>query len=460
MATRTGILSMSAVAALMWLLGYGMGGGFRFHRAGLARPGEGTDADRLRAAPEAGLRNRIARPADDSLDAQVAARRIPWTRERLANAVGAISREPDLVHAIRFAMKLTEQFGPEDFPLAIEVSPEIESAFDEEGEIYKAIALMRWAELRPEAAADYLKTNSNAGKGLISNSDMVLAVWGASNPTAALAWAKTLEKERQDGAIREILGALARRDANEAIAFAKANAPGLVTDGTLADAIDGTVRSRDPERNARTIAELGGANRMKSAVRAWAAKDPEAALQWAGELADDKLREEALRGVLTELTEKHPEQLEQHLAKVRADETSIRSASRSAVHALATRDPQMAAQWAGTLRDAVARREAFGGLGEHLGRTDLAAGGAWLDSLPEGTDRDGATRGWVTQAARRSPKEAAERATMIQDTGTRREVIGKTLSTWCSKDLAAALKWLRTSPNLSEEDRQAVQKKP
>ena len=101
-------------------------------------------------------------------------------------------------------MKLIEQLGAEDFPLVLDV---FEDAIKGTGKRYnynendtlrfklREFAIMRWAELKPEAAAEYLKAQPYKSTGFGGPQEEIAAlcgVWTKSDPAAALAWAKTL----------------------------------------------------------------------------------------------------------------------------------------------------------------------------------------------------------------------------------------------------------------------------
>lgn len=461
MTPRTRLLIGGAAALLAWMLGYTMGGGLRVGGKVAAESGEGSAAHRgghfkTKAATEGGT----TRLAEDNLADQVASRRIPWTRERLLNSVKAIGQEPDIITAIRFGMKLTEQLGLDDFPLAIEVAEEMKDSLDEEGLIYKAMAIMRWAELKPEAVAEYLRANDKIRKEfLFSDGDMVFAVWGGSNPTAAIAWAKTLRKEQQTEALKKILEASARRDPDAALALAQAHAPDLLKDGGVAGAIQAALRKRDPERSARTVASLGDEKNISSAAQNWARNDRAAATRWAQELPDEKLRTAALKGVWQEFANKAPNEAAAQLSKNAPDAVFIEDSGKNVIRILAQKDPQQAEQWAATLRQPEARKEAFVGLGEHYAAKDLAEASHWLSSLPEGTDRQNAVLGFVYRAKASDPVQATGWATAVQDDAARRAALQTTLSEWFRRDLPGALEWLQNSTSISEEDRQAILEK-
>ncbi len=461
MSPRTRLLIGCGAAALAWMLGYGMGGGLR---VGGKNAGDSRDD----AASQHGgtftkktdAHHGTARTAEDTLDEQIAGRRIPWTRERLQHSVQAIGQEPDIMHAIRFGMKLTDQLGPDDFPLALEIVKEMKDSLDEGGQIYATMALMRWAELKPEAVAEYLKAKDKIGEGFIfRDSDMVFNVWGGSNPAAAIAWVRTLDEGHQSDAIKQILEAAARRDPDAALALAQAHAPEMLKGGGLADAIESALRKRDPERSARTIASLGNANKIRSSAQQWAEKDRAAAMQWAQELPDEKMRAEALKGVWQEFASKNPDEAAAQLSKNSADAPFVENSGENICKNLAQKDPQQAEQWAATLQQPEARKEAFRALGEVYARKDTVAAGQWLNGLPDGADRKNAILGFVYAAKEGHPEEATTWAAAVQDTDARRSALRTTLGEWSKRDLPAALEWIQTTPTISEEDRRAILKK-
>jgi hypothetical protein len=104
MFSRTRVLLVAIVVALSaWMLGYGMGGGFGIGGKGAADLRDEADVRGSGAAGrKAGLQDGTTRTADDTLSDQIAARRVPWTRERLLKTVASVHHEPDQLHAIRF----------------------------------------------------------------------------------------------------------------------------------------------------------------------------------------------------------------------------------------------------------------------------------------------------------------------------------------------------------------------
>ena len=196
MAPRSRLFIGSIAALLAWMAGYGMGGGFRIAgKGGAAGHAESAAAARGTLGRGTGAIPGIARPATETLDEQLAARRGKWTPERLRASIEAIGHEADIIHAARFTIKLTDQLGPEDFPLALTAFEDAKDELHDELEIYRMLALARWADLDPQAVGAFLKANEKLGGKWFgpSEMDLVLGSWSAANPLGAMAWVKSLK---------------------------------------------------------------------------------------------------------------------------------------------------------------------------------------------------------------------------------------------------------------------------
>ena len=478
MFSRARVLLVAIVVALFaWMLGYGMGGGFRIGGKGAADSSDEAAAHGSgTAGRRAGLHDGAARTAEDTLSDQIAARRLPWTRERLLKSVGSIQHEPDQLHAIHFWTKLTEQLGAEDFPLALDVledgikgtgKPRSLNENDVLRNKLREQAIMRWAELKPEAAAEYLKAqpfepypSNTAYEGIAA----LCGVWATSDPDAALKWAKTLPTNRaeQSVALQFILKATARRDVDAAIALARANDPALLTNGTLGNAITEAVGFRDPEQAARKIAEIGSSS-VENAAGMWDSKDHDAALKWAQEIPDEKIRENALRGVWFNFAQYHPDESAVLLSKLPADGSKgFAYAAEHVVDAKMEKDPENTIRWAEALLHPEARKSAFAALGQYYGRDygreNFDVGVQWLGNLPDGEERDSAINRFVF-AGSKHPEVRSELAASTQGAECRQDTVQRAFDEWSRTDAAAARKWFQASPNISEEERQTLFKK-
>ena len=472
MFSRTRVLLVAIVVALFaWMLGYGMGGGFRISGKGAA---DSRDEDAARgsgaAGRKAGLHVGTAHTAEDTLSDQIAARRIPWTRERLLKTVGSIHHEPDQLHAIRFWMKLTEQFGVEDFPLALDAlddaikgtgKPGYSNENDGVRKKLREFAIMRWAELKPEAAAEYVRAlpyeSFNRKREDIA---ALCGVWTISDPTAALAWAKKLPNDNSErwDASDIVMKATARRDLDGALALARAN-PDLIS--RACDAITEAVGDRDAERIARTMADLGDPVAIMKAAGTWEKKDHDAALKWAQELPEGNLRTFALKGVWTQFALFHPKEAAAWISEHPADGPSYLepSAWNIMIKTLSSEDIGKATEWAASLKQPDARNQAIWELAQCYGADrNFDAGLKWLDTLSAGEVRDRAVYNFVSENSNR--RDRFEVATTIEDPEIRLRTLSDAFQGCSSgREADAAREWIETSPKLSEEDRQAILKK-
>ena len=93
MTPRTRLLTGCGAGAFAWMLGYGMGGGLRIGGKNAADSRDDATAHGVVTFPKkSDTHNGTARTAEDTLAEQIAARRIPWTRERLLHSVSAMGR--------------------------------------------------------------------------------------------------------------------------------------------------------------------------------------------------------------------------------------------------------------------------------------------------------------------------------------------------------------------------------
>ena len=452
-----------AAAVFAWMLGYGMGGGFRIGGKGGAYSRDETAASGGGATKQiTGSTFSTTGGAAGTIEEQLAMRQGKWTKERLRASITAIGHEADMIHAARFTIKLTDQLGPEDFPLALTAIEDAKDELHDEAEIYGMLALARWADLDPKAFGEYLRAQERLGGKWIgpSDLDMALSSWAAKDPLGAIAWVKSLKKEDdQERGIKAILSTVARRDLDEAIAMAKTHAPELLKSDAFADAIGRGANSRDSEKTVRKLAEMGDTVNIKSAIQRWTNQNASAAFQWADELPDEKMRAEALKAAWPQFANAKPEEAAAKLLKAAADAPFIEGTGNTVAKKLAEKDPQAAARWAAALPQREAREEAYATLGEFFGSSKPADGAQWLGGLAPGKERDLAVDHYVLKARGDDPLATTDWAVTIENSERRISALRGTLGEWFWHSPTEAMEWIMTSPAISEEDRQAILKK-
>ena len=463
MVPRTRVLIGSVAAALAWMIGYGMGGGFRFGGKGGASIREESAATGRGASGQgAGVLTGTAGSATGTIEEQLAGRHAKWTKERLRTSITAIGREPDMIHAARFAIQLTEQFGPGDFPLALTAITDAKDELGEEGEIFVMLALARWADLDPHALGEFLRSeNRLEGKWLFpSDMELTLGSWAARDVPGAMAWVKSLkDKEHQRSGIKAILGAVARRDVDEAIALAKAHAPEFLEGNDLAEVIGRAMNRGDHEKAVRKLAALGDTADITPALQRWSNQNARAAFQWAEELPEGRQRTEAMKTVWPQFARNQPEEAAAKLEQAAADAPFVAGAAEAIIKTLTEKNPQSAARWTARFPQHEAREEAHAALGEFYGNTNPIEGAQWLEGLDPGEGRDRAIARYVSKTGAKDPAAATDWAVTIADSDRRIAALRGTLGQWFGKSPAAAIEWLQNSTSITDEDRQAILKK-
>ena len=461
MIPRTRVLIGGAAALLAWMLGYAMGGGLRIGGKWGASSRDEPATQGARAANRA-VESGAANGTGGSIEEQLAGRHAQWTKERLRTSIAAIGREPDTIHAARFAIQLTEQFGPGDFPLALTAITDAKDELGEEGEIFVMLALARWADLDPHALGEFLRSeNRLEGKWLFpSDMELTLGSWAARDVPGAMAWVKSLkDKEHQKNGMKAILGTVARRDVDEAIALAKAHAPEFLEGNDLAELIGRAMNRGDHEKAVRKLAALGDTADISPALQRWANQNARAAFQWAEELPEGKQRTEAMKAVWPQFAHNQPEEAAAKLTQAAADAPFTAGAAGVVTKTLAEKDPQSAARWAAAFPQHEAREEAHAALGEFYGNANLIEGAQWLEALAPGAERDRAIARYVSKAGEKDPAAATDWAVTIADSDRRIAALRGTLGSWFAKSPAAAMEWLQNTAAISEEDRQSILQK-
>ncbi len=183
-----------------------------------------------------------------------AGRRVAWTRESFKRAAANFGKEGNLISYARRAMQMTDSLNMEDFPMVVEAFAEVKAEGKNELDgIMELLIAGRWAELNPKAAAEFLKQRGGINY-MDMNPDIVWSVWAEKDPAAAAAYAKQSGDPR---AMKTILESLAMSDVDNALAFARIHAPELIADGSLSSALGKKSKFTDPERVAKQLESLG-----------------------------------------------------------------------------------------------------------------------------------------------------------------------------------------------------------
>ena len=292
-----------------------------------------------------------------------------------------------------------------------------------------ATVLGSMATKDPRAAAEFFKDENNPilnvpqSAGMIAGS--VAREWAKQDPAAAMAWATSLKDGLRGGAISSIVGSIA---ASDPVAASK-----MLADLKL---------EKGDDRN-RVFGQV---------AQAWATRDPEAALTWAGSLGDGPEKDEARRKALDSWANDNPQAAAAHLDSI--TDPKERDKMLSAVTGpWARRDPAGTAAWLQNQPESKGREESMRSVMWMWTATDPTAASTWLNNQPAGASKDEGIVTLANQTFATDPEAALTWAATIQDSAKRTTQIRRGIEGWIKKDESAAKTWLQKNPTaLPAED--------
>ena len=189
-------------------------------------------------------------------------------------------------------------------------------------------------------------------------------------------------------------------------------------------------------------------------IQRWAEQDSQQALAWTQQLTDEKLRGEALGGVIGTLAKKEPQRAVALLAELPAERQP--DAAGNLADSWVQDDPDAAAAWAVQLSENDVRIRAISSIVSHMAQEDLAKTAGWLEKLPPGASRDRAITSFVNRAEDTDPESAVAWAASISEESTRNGTIQNVARSWLRHDKAAATRWITQTPLLDAEAKQEL----
>lgn len=185
---------------------------------------------------------------------------------------------------------------------------------------------------------------------------------------------------------------------------------------------------------------------------AWGAKDFNAAKTWAMTLADRRIKNFALQGILSSLVETDPDQALQLALTLPKSNSGYYGYGYSIFQALSAQNPVTAAQKATALPPGEFREQAMRIVATQWAKVDLDAARHWAETLPPGNPQQSALGNIISQWSRRDPTAAAHYAENIPSGQSRSNIISSVASNWMQEDSAAALAWVETLPKDQARD--------
>lgn len=279
----------------------------------------------------------------------------------------------------------------------------------------KQAALQRWVEVAPEAAIAWAKTAQRQGVEP-HEAASVFAVLAAIDPKRALSEARALASPMlQRQALHHVLEAMAQTDPRQALRMAeempaqlKQQAPFLVF---MAWA------NRDPAGAAAGLAEIKDMGMRRQAIGAvahrWAERDPQAAFAWIRGLPEPGQRMDVMRGLFGQMGARSPE-LALDLAAELPRHQQLQM-QKELVGGWARTDPEAAREWVLSRTDPVEQQKMIVAAAAHFDWMAPDRAAAMLEKLPPGSARDNAVQNLVRSWAWSDPAGAREFAASLPE---------------------------------------------
>ncbi|MEO8617392.1 MAG: hypothetical protein ABI600_19830 [Luteolibacter sp.] len=266
------------------------------------------------------------------------------------------------------------------------------------------------------AAALLLAAGLNSEQDKLEYLRGIYSVWGSTDPTAALEYAKS---NMAAGLARsETIGIAvnkwASKDPRAAWLWSQENLSGPLKEQALTDVLIGWTR-KTPAAAAQWMASTGLTSQPLISVLAktWAEQNPKAALDWSKTLATKEAIQSAQTAVASEWAAQNPPQAAESLT------------------------PAVSLPDGANLATAIT---------EIWGTTDPKATSDWFNSLPSGPGKDEAAATLATVWAASDIQGAIAWSATLADPNIQRQVITHIGTTWGAIEPDSALEWLTSLP--------------
>jgi hypothetical protein len=425
-------------------------------------------------------------------------------RERITKAKAEKEREK------RMAL-LAEAVQTLDPSQIREALAEVEAMKDERFQTrLRNMLLSRWGESDPKAALAYIQgLNLDGGSFPFDVVKSVISSWAEKDFTAAKAWVEGLPPGtyRRRSAMVDLAFALAQKDPAAALSLAR-SLPGDDGQRFLSGALNGwclkdaeaaiayavqlpdvgftlvymfdRIASKDPVKAINLLEQIPSENQQNEALRKiglrWAISDPNAALDWANQQTDPKVKSEILQGVIGGMAQKDPERALELAQSLPANEREGRidyilgvlsesdpegavgyamnlpsnksknfNVSRLAGQWISS-DPQGALGWFDSLTDPKLKEQVAGAMIDNLPKDDLATSLKLLDTMPPGFFQNQALSRIGRNWAQTDQKAALDWANVQTDPEVKSEILGGVIQGMSVKDPNSAFQLVQSLP--------------
>ncbi|MEJ6572411.1 MAG: hypothetical protein QNL01_02655 [Akkermansiaceae bacterium] len=323
----------------------------------------------------------------------------------------------------------------------------------------------RWGEEDPTAAMAYTKTMGMAGmfvKGTVMQS------WAAKYPQDAAKYFTDNPNEFRMGGMMggrggrggSTAGVIATEWARQDSAGAMVWAQGL-EGRDQRDAIRGIFEQaakEDPSKAAGMLSTITDEEARKDAqntiAREWGAKDWDAAKSWIAGLPADQQADATARA-LRGLADEDPQAAAAQITALPEGEART-DAMESIARAWSREDPAAAAAWVMANGNEEAQKESIGRVVSSWVGQDSAAALEFVSKQPEGAVRDKAASSYVMSNQGGDIQQNLKLAETIGDERSRSWAIGMTAASWARQDKEAATNYVDSSESLSDEAKSRI----
>ncbi len=247
-----------------------------------------------------------------------------------------------------------------------------------------ARAVGKWSSVDPVAAAKFLDSSDERGMNFSIAWNEVASNWAATDPAAALDWARKAAHGGQQSAMAGAITGWWQNDPGAAEAYVASH---LATreDWRLASTLASNMFDADPERAKKWVAQLPNEDARKQATSmlaiSWAFNDPAAATSWAASLPAGE-RTTALAESVGLWASQDPAAAGNWLGDYNG--AGRDEAVQNFTSNVASKDPGAALSWAATISDPKLRASSQEQVASDWLKRDPQAASAWIQnsSLP------------------------------------------------------------------------------
>ena len=289
--------------------------------------------------------------------------------------------------------------------------------------------------------------------------EKIAYAWAESDPQAVLAWAnKQTAPEFKELILSAVIPSMARTDLQGTLAYIQSLPPGYFQDQLIRLAFsnggDGALARMHalPEGRTKDLAATGISLGMSKT-------DPQAAIDNASKIGDTGLRTEAEQNAALQWWRKDRTAAIQWMQSLPEGRTKDSAASGiSQVIMQIKNDRKAAMDMASGIGDSNLRTEAQEKAVEYWFRNDPDAAIQWMQSLPEGWDKDIALNGILRGEYWLDPQACMDMALEIGDSNRRTLLLKHVAREWLGSAPAAATKWINSSALPQEVKTQLLQR--